>query len=43
MLKTPPLGLKLLWLESTLKVLSGGHKKTQQNYTLQELLTSEVR
>ena len=40
--KAPPLGLKLLWLESTLKILSSGHKKTQPNYTLKELLTRKL-
>jgi len=41
--KPPPIGLKLLWLESTLKILSSGHKKTQPNYTLEELLISKLR
>jgi len=41
--KVPPFGLKLLWLESTLKILSSGHKKPQPNYTPKELLTSKSR
>jgi len=41
--KPPPIGLKLLWLEITLKILSSGHKKPQPNYTLEELLTSKLR
>ena len=40
--KGPPLGLELLWLESALKILSGGHKKTQPYYTHEELLTSTL-
>ena len=41
--KAPPLELKILWIESTLKILPSGDKKTQPNYTLVELLTSKVR
>jgi len=41
--KAPPFGLKLLWLESTLKILSSGHKNPQPNYTPKELLTSKSR
>ena len=40
---SPPFGLKLLWLESTLKILSSGQKKSQSNYPHEELLTSKVR
>jgi len=39
----PPIGLKILWLEINLKILSSGHKKPQPNYALEELLTSKLR
>jgi len=40
---SPPFGLKILWFESNLKMLSIGHKKSQPNYTHEELLTTKTR
>jgi len=40
---SPPFGLKLLWFESPLKILSSSHKKPQPNYTHEELLTTKTR
>ena len=40
---SPPFGFKILRFESTLKILSNGHKKPQPNYTHKELLTTKTR